>query len=233
MKTQEQMFFLHGEKIVYNVTKKTMKNIRIAVDLDGNIKVSAPVSAKKELIESLIIKEYEWIKNKIKESKIRKEYGDILNRGYIYIRGKKYTIIEQNGKNSIFIQEDKLYLTVKEDNEDYRKSILKKWLREHAREVYYEKVRKYSKITGKIPENVFIKEQKRAWGSCSVLGNINLNWRLIMAPDEIIDYVIIHELCHMIHMNHSAEYWKLVESILPDYKLRRKWLKTNGKNLDF
>ena len=78
---------------------------------------------------------------------------------------------------------------------------------------------------------ISIRDQKTRWGSCSSEGNLSFNWRLILAPPDVLDYVVIHELCHRKEMNHSKEFWALVESLMPEYKERRKWLRENGNNL--
>ena len=82
-------------------------------------------------------------------------------------------------------------------------------------------------------KSVNLKYNSSNWGSCSTKGNINLSTRLLFAPDEVIDYVIIHELTHLIEMNHSSKFWKIVKSIMPDYKQKEKWLKVNGGDCDF
>ncbi len=76
-----------------------------------------------------------------------------------------------------------------------------------------------------------IKDQKTRWGSCSSKNNLNFSWRLIMAPERVLDYVVVHELCHLTHMNHGKEFWALVESVMPDYKDCKKWLRENEKSL--
>ncbi|MDF2674900.1 MAG: hypothetical protein K0R09_3168, partial [Clostridiales bacterium] len=76
-----------------------------------------------------------------------------------------------------------------------------------------------------------VKEQKTLWGSCSSKDNINFNWKLIMAPQAVLDYIVVHELCHLKHRDHSKNYWNLVEQIIPDHKEKRKWLKENGRSL--
>ena len=81
----------------------------------------------------------------------------------------------------------------------------------------------YGKIT--------IRNQKSRWGSCSSKGNLNFNWRIIMAPARVADYVIVHEMCHLKYLDHSREFWSLVEEILPDYKERKEWLHQNGHKL--
>lgn len=103
--------------------------------------------------------------------------------------------------------------------------------RRQAKQVFTERVHYYEPLLGVQALGIRIKDQKTRWGSCSNKGNINLNWRLILAPGEVMDYVIIHELCHLREMNHSQAFWKLVESICPDYREHRQWLKDHADEL--
>jgi len=82
-----------------------------------------------------------------------------------------------------------------------------------------------------LPAEIDCQRTKDPLGKLQQQGNISLNWKLVMAPMEVIDYVIVHELCHMKEMNHSKNYWNIVKSIIPDFELRRKWLKDNGHRL--
>ena len=99
---------------------------------------------------------------------------------------------------------------------------------EEAKRVIPARVAHFAPIVGVSYGRVTIRCQKTRWGSCSSRGELTFNWRLIMAPPEMIDYVVVHELCHLNHMDHSPAYWKSVGNILPDYKVRREWLKENG-----
>lgn len=89
----------------------------------------------------------------------------------------------------------------------------------------------FASVMGVSYERVSIRDQRTRWGSCSGKGNLNFNWKLSLVPDEILDYVVVHELAHRIEMNHSANFWREVEKILPDYRERRMWLKENGGRL--
>lgn len=89
----------------------------------------------------------------------------------------------------------------------------------------------YAREIGVNYGRITIRNQKSRWGSCSSEGNLNFNCLLMLAPPEIIDYVVVHELCHRLEMNHSPCFWAEVERILPDYKKRRKWLKDNGERI--
>lgn len=101
--------------------------------------------------------------------------------------------------------------------------------RKRAAEVIETRCRYYAPVMGVSYGTVTIREQKTRWGSCSMKGNLNFNWKLVLMPSEILDYVVVHELAHRIHMDHSAEFWAEVGKILPDYKERRQWLKVNGQ----
>lgn len=81
------------------------------------------------------------------------------------------------------------------------------------------------------PGAIRIKDQRTRWGSCSKAGNLNFNWRLIMAPDWVLDYVIVHELCHLVELNHSSRFWGLVEAAFPRYREAKAWLRANGSAL--
>jgi predicted metal-dependent hydrolase len=91
------------------------------------------------------------------------------------------------------------------------------------------RVEHFAAILGVTYGGITIRNQRTRWGSCSSIGNLNFNCLLMLTPVEIQDYVIVHELCHRIEMNHSKRFWQLVESAMPDYKARRKWLKDEGK----
>ncbi len=103
--------------------------------------------------------------------------------------------------------------------------------RKAAREYFPKRVSHYARMLGVTYGKISIRDQKTRWGSCSSEGNLSFNWRLILAPPDVLDYVVIHELCHRKEMNHSKEFWALVESHMPEYKERRKWLRENGNNL--
>ena len=107
----------------------------------------------------------------------------------------------------------------------------KKYYRNLAREVLGARTGYYARKMGVTYGRISIREQKTRWGSCSGKGNLNFNWKLSLVPDEILDYVVVHELAHRKEMNHSQRFWAEVERILPDYKARRKWLKEFGSQV--
>jgi predicted metal-dependent hydrolase len=104
-------------------------------------------------------------------------------------------------------------------------------LREKTRQLITQRVQFYAPIIGVTYSQIAIRAQRTRWGSCSSKGNLNFNCLLALVPLEILDYVVVHELCHRIELNHSEQFWNEVEKILPDYMVRRNWLKENGTKL--
>lgn len=103
--------------------------------------------------------------------------------------------------------------------------------RQAARDYFPARVAYYEPIIGVTHGAITIRDQKTRWGSCSAKGNLNFNWRLMLAPPRILDYVVVHELCHRKEMNHSKAFWNAVEMVLPDYKELRSWLRQYGSTL--
>ena len=104
-------------------------------------------------------------------------------------------------------------------------------LRKRAGVAFAERVAYFAPLVGVNYARITVRSQKTRWGSCSSKGNLNFNCLLLLAPPEVLDYVVVHELCHRKEMNHSARFWAEVARVIPDYKVRRKWLKDNGHRL--
>ncbi|MFA5882011.1 MAG: SprT family zinc-dependent metalloprotease, partial [Eubacteriales bacterium] len=108
---------------------------------------------------------------------------------------------------------------------------LEQLYRDKAREAVLERLEYFKSKLGVDYNGLRIKDQKTRWGSCSKNGNLNFNWKIVIAPSDIIDYIVVHELCHLLHMNHSKEFWETVASQIPGYKDKKRWLKENGPGL--
>ncbi len=113
-----------------------------------------------------------------------------------------------------------------------RMQVMDNRYRNAAREYFTKRVDYYIQLTGGTYTRITIRDQKTRWGSRSSSGTLSFNYRLMYAPLKVLDYVVVHELCHITHMNHSKEFWNMVGSILPDYKESRNWLKEHGGELN-
>ena len=140
--------------------------------------------------------------------------------------GKEYPIeyVKANRSCIMFCQ-DKFLVYAPKHNKEIVNELLEQWYRKKAREIFTKRVNYFAPQIGKPVNRIAIRGQHTRWGSCSSKGNLNFNYRLLPATPEVIDYVVVHELCHLLHMNHGKEFWNSVEQILPDYKVHKHWLR--------
>ena len=206
--------------LAYFVEKSQRKTAAIHLSAEGQVVLKVPLRTPDKVLDEMIIGKYPWIVKKQKElhtKRLHKERTQTAMEGQFLYLGKTYTreallgLVNDNGNPA----------------QDTDQRILN-WYLIQAMDLFDERMKVLSPLVGAYPKKVTLKDQRSRWGSCSIRGNINLNWRLIMAPQEVIDYVIIHELCHMHHMDHSRAFWHLVGKYAPNYKLAKKWLKLHG-----
>ncbi|MEZ3487589.1 MAG: M48 family metallopeptidase [Lachnospiraceae bacterium] len=152
-----------------------------------------------------------------------KEDGQVVVRTpYSVSRAEVERFLEERGEWILKNRQDLMDARKKKTaiTEEMRKAGVEKALR-----IFPERVEYYARLMGISYGRITIREQKTRWGSCSGRGNLNFNWKLVLMPPEILDYVVVHELAHRREMNHSRAFWKIVEQVLPDYQERRKKLK--------
>lgn len=220
----------------YRLIRSKRKTIAIKISLDNGIEVRVPLKASKEDIMKVIKDNEGWIKKTYE--KIKKEESKAIDLKYetgekIYFLGKEIGIevkedskcaISFNGEKFLFKMEGDV-LQVPHKREQMGRELYIAYLRQAGKRYLELRTRELAAQYGFEVNIIKIKNIKSRWGSCSTKNNINLNLRLMMADKKVIDYVIIHELCHTIEMNHSQNFWKLVESVIPDYKQRERYLK--------
>ena len=117
------------------------------------------------------------------------------------------------------------------DLTDVQRAALERRYIAAAKDYFPKRATYFVQLTGGSFSRITIRDQKTRWGSCSAKGTLSFNWRLMLAPPAILDYVVVHELCHLTYMNHSAAFWEKVKSVYPDYRTARKWLKDHGHEL--
>jgi predicted metal-dependent hydrolase len=230
---------INNKEVSVCVTRKNRKTISMKISDNSQIIVSAPTFISDSKIKEILKEKEKWITETLRNMEDRINEDSNLKEGILYL-GRMYKIELHNVKhNSLKIIFDNsmfnLYIPevlTEKDKLLHSKELLIKWYKIQARRVFEERVNYYSNILKVSPNRIAIKDQKFRWGSCSSKGNINLNYRLIMAPIEVINYVVVHELCHLVHLNHFKDFWELVEVILPDYLKCKEWLKINGSTLN-
>ena len=224
-------------KILITRTKRK-KTISILIK-DGNVEVKAPFNLKQKEIDSFILKKEKWIKNKILFQKSIKKLPKkkFINGEVFKLLGKDLILkINISYTKKTYIKNDYICLDLKnntKNNKEKIKNELELFFRSFSERILKEKTLIESKKMNLKVKEIKVRSYKNRWGSCSSNGNISYNWKLIMAPERIINYVIIHELCHLIHFNHSRDYWREVSKKLPNYKESKEWLKSNQYLFDW
>lgn len=165
------------------------------------------------------------IKINLFESKLKTEVS-ILGKLYKIEYSDKYFL-----KPKVYFKDNRIIVHTSELQPKSYHTVLKKFLLEFSKKEIKNRVENIAFENGFEYNNIAIRDQSTRWGSCSSKKNLNFNWRLIFAPEDILDYVIVHELCHLKEMNHSKKFWDLVGSIAPNYKQNRLWLRENGSKL--
>ena len=112
-----------------------------------------------------------------------------------------------------------------------RLAVMERRYRNAAKDYFVKRVAFYHQVTGGVYQTITVRDQKSRWGSCSSRGTLSFNYRLMFAPPRVLDYVVVHELCHLTHMDHSANFWGMVERVMPDYRVYKQWLKEHGHEL--
>ncbi len=211
----------------YAVTKKKIKNFIIRIYPDLRIAISVPLHASNKDIENFIQSKKEWIETTLKKIEIAKENKNNLKENIIRILSKKIEkkIIESDLER-IRLTDTSIYIYSKDiDNTKIEKKLLE-WKVEKLKVILDEYLEKYTKLLNTNINYYQIKKLSSAWGIYHKKENyITFNFDLIEKDIECIEYVVLHELCHIFYMNHQKNFWTLVEKYMPDYKIRRKNLK--------
>ena len=192
----------------------------------------------RKIVEILETKE-RWIRNKViqlQNQRITNKREFISGESFSLFGRNLYLKVLEGGKVGTQLIDDYLITTVRASEiGDLRKSRIKtyleRWYIQEAYQKLEEKVMRYSKIIRVSPREIKVRNYKTRWGSCDNKGRLTFNFHLIKAPHEIVDYVVIHELCHMIQPNHSKFFWNEVARFDPSFKNHKKWLKLNGADL--
>ena len=214
----------------YKLIRSKRKSIALVIKPDGQLIVRAPKRVSKREINALIEKHADWIVKKQAEVlEAQKKFAphQFVEGEAFYFLGKTYQLRFTGAKkNLVRIWGENLQ--VAKSVAWNAEAVIENWYKKEAWQIFNERAGFYAKKYNFNYEKLKLSSAKRRWGSCSTRGNINLTWRLVMMPPEIIDYVVVHELSHLREHNHSKAFWAQVEAILPDYKERRKWLKEKG-----
>lgn len=233
------MFFNKSKSAIdYSVTKSNRKTMSIIIEKNGDVRVLAPKRLNHKSIHAFVQEKEPWILEKLKAIHLyRKEKPLISNGASFEILGEIYTLVFSHVKNKrgegVYIDNRNLIFAFTNLEKANMASVFEKGLRGIITALIEERVLLFSKMMGVKPSKISIKDQKKRWGTCTSKGHVLFNWRLIFAPIPIIDYVIIHELAHLKHMDHSENFWAFVSVFDENFKKKREWLKNHGGFIDW
>ena len=219
-------------KISYKVVRTSRKKTVAIKIQNGKVTILSPKRLSRNRIEAVVLKRSSWILRKLKEAELApvlKTRSYISGEKFSYL-GKKYSLKVITGcPPKVLLVGDCLEISCQKEEEI--RSSLTLWYKARAHDFLTLETEKHATQMSLLPESVVIKEYKSRWGSCSSKGCIAYDWRIIMAPYDVVNYLVVHELCHLRYLNHSTAYWELLKKQLPGYKSSRTWLKTYGYQL--
>ena len=240
---QQRVININGEQITYTLQRSTRRRrtIQIQLDPDSGLKVLVPHTLTDGEIEDFLLKRYDWILKHRAGIETSDHQFDWTEGGVMQLRGNPIQIVVQERDVSDVGRD--LPSTVAKSLEgetvtviippgmtsEVKSKVVREWVMEWYRQEAWDhlkaRVAEFGNVMGVQPSQLKLSNAKKRWGSCSGKRSINLNWRLIMLHDQLIDYVVVHELAHLIELNHSPGFWGVVERVLPDYQRLRRQLR--------
>ena len=221
----------------YGIVRSGRRTIVVQVHR-GEVRVRAPHFVGDAEIRDFVDKHRQWIAGKLAhQARQAAEQVTLLDGGAIFYKGRtlrvRWVAEKVGGQDAVTVEGRDMIIRGRGLNEQKALRILQQWLLEQARAVLparSQALAQHLQVGSRLKEVVFRKTRSK-WGHCTSSGRIQFNWLIMLAPDAIIDYMICHEVCHLLHMNHSRQFWAAVESVCPDYRLYMKWLKSNEHRL--
>lgn len=223
-------------RIDFNIEYKKRKTISISVEPAEGIIVAAPEGMSEDDIKEIVKSRGAWIVQRLYEfrniesKKVNREF--VNGESFMYL-GRNYSLeihVDKTlkGHGYVKLYRGKFHVYVKEKTDEAVRSAMETWYRTKAEEQILRRIKYFQKFFTKKPSSIKIKEQKKRWASCTSKDELLFNWRCSMAKASVIDYIIVHEMCHMYYRNHSKDFWDMVASIMSDYEARKEWLRDYG-----
>ena len=218
---------------VIRTSRRKTADIRVE---EGAVSVIVPVSTSVEKIDQLLLSKRMWIKEKMalqRDMAAASSKQFVSGEAFPYL-GRNYRLKVETGLFApVKLLQGHLVVQTPEGSQQPHmiRNALVRWYKRQASLKIREKVKRYAPIVGVETTGVSIKTFKSRWGSCTAKGELEFNWLIMLAPNRMVDYVVIHELCHLIHHDHSPEFWREVMRVMPDYQVCREWLRDNSLGL--
>ncbi len=215
-------------------SRRRRKTLSLRIEEDGRVVLSVPYRTPKGEVQRFLREKEAWILQKVseREERIRENRKAFVPGERFLFLGESYPLEIRNTdcrEPPLTFSSGKFILG--QGYADRARDLFIEWYKREAKEIIVKRVNSYSQKLFLFPKSIRITSARSRWGSCSRGNRLSFSWRVILAPLAIVDYILIHELAHIKEKNHSRPFWRYVESILPDYRERRIWLKENGHRL--
>lgn len=229
-----KLSFEHKDELIeFDVVFSRRKTLGIEVRPPGTVRVAAPTGTSKDRIMSVMIEKGHWVSEKLKHMRALAEssapFESFTEGSAILFLGKAYRLkILEDSKYDIpriEIQNDNLYIYTASPHEALIENAIEKWRSQMTKLHLENRIQHYQQFFSVTPSRVIVKPQKRRWGSCNSKRELRFNKACIKVSERALDYLVVHEMSHLVHMNHSKAFWTQVEEIMPDYKAARAELK--------
>jgi predicted metal-dependent hydrolase len=219
--------------INYSIKYSTRKTISIIVERDRSVVVRAPLNTSEELIEKEINKRKRLLQKKIEHNQkypFPKPAKEFVSGETLLYLGKQYKLYVNESSNEGVVFDSKFFID--KTNQKQANKLFREWYINSATEIIVPKAKTIAKQLGVVYKNINIMDLKYRWGSCTPKDNIHFNWRIIKAPMTVIEYIIVHELTHLLEANHTPEFWNRIAVMQPGFEKAKNWLKEFGHELE-
>lgn len=226
-----------GRRIEYTLIQSSRRDVLLQALPEAGIRVYAPKYMGLRAVDDLVRQRSDQLlqMQQSVEAKLEadRRAHPVTDGSPILIEGRRCALrLHKGARRTGKLVGEEYHLTLPEpDSDPAVRAAIRATLSSMALGRIRERLDYYIPRVGRSPGRITIREQKSRWGSCSQKGNLNFNWKLIMAPPQALDYVVVHELCHLHEFNHSPRFWSLVEAQMPDYEIWKKWLKAHTEDL--
>lgn len=232
----EETLSLAGLPLECHLLRSRRKSLALHVRHD-RIEVRAPLHTSTAEVQRFLARHQPWLQRKLADKQRRAEqFLSLQDGGQIYYKGRELSVrLQQAARAQVHVGPQQMLIQGPAMSAEKAAQVLQQWLLAEARAWLPARTRALAEHLGvgqRLKEVVFRKTRSK-WGHCTAAGRIQYNWLIMLAPDGVIDYMISHEVCHLLHMNHSAEYWQTVASVCPDYQRYVGWLKQHEHRLWF
>ncbi|MCK4624777.1 MAG: M48 family metallopeptidase [Phycisphaerae bacterium] len=221
--------------IKYSLRRSKRKTTSIYVERDGQVSVLVPEQFSDAKIDEVIEKKRYWIYQHLAEwhdlnaARVEREY--VNGEGFLYL-GRSYRLkLVKRQAEPLLLKNGYFCLRLDAKSKSNPDDVFKDFYRKKGKKRIADRVEYFRAKMGVTPRDVRLMELKNRWASCSATGNLNFHWKCMMAPPTILDYIVVHELAHLIHPNHTDAFWNEVDKVMPNYLERKEWLRVKGAGM--